>query len=430
MKESHNEFKDQLATIKASPLHKTDREILIKIAKLSLKDGYCYMSQKQLAAEIHDDLGSGSLPTLQRHLYRLQAAKILRADINAGERGQNYYQVDWDILKSLPEDFKLPPFLKNDDPEAKQERLAKLKEHRQENDCGTPNDIENAMQMVEMWLKMIPALIATKAELIEAEGLEVYENTHRFLLANVIWGLAETIGYKVNKKKLFSDEVVGQTDVFLPRISLGEPTDPTSPSEGVHDDPHHPHENPTSPSVSDGTTHITLMEHPHHGHITLMEHPHHFDGTPTSPSTEGDVQTRNSGVNSLVLSDDVTLPSSTSKIKNQNQNPDPEPSTAQEKLIATSSVESLFICSVKPTPIPSVDSRPSSQNAPQSSAVAAGEAEVTSNGHRHHWTGKNEMSAEQREALETEKAEIMANPQNAAIYQRMKAILNKTAVTA
>lgn len=93
------EFRERLRLVKASPLHKTDREILIKIVKLSLKEGYCYMSQKKLAQELYEELGSGSVPTLQRHLYRLQDAKILCADINAGEKGVAGFDA-WGFVES------------------------------------------------------------------------------------------------------------------------------------------------------------------------------------------------------------------------------------------------------------------------------------------------------------------------------------------
>ena len=118
-------FNKQRTDILKSPLVKTDREILIKIAKYSLHKGYCYQFQKVLALEILNSLDRGSVSTLQKHFYRLRDTKILRIKVNAGENGENHYQIDWDVLNGLPANFELPPFRKNDTPEAKQERLAK-----------------------------------------------------------------------------------------------------------------------------------------------------------------------------------------------------------------------------------------------------------------------------------------------------------------
>jgi len=105
-------FAKQRNDILASPLEKTDHEILIKIAKLSLNKGYCYQFQKVLALDILKDLGRGAVRTLQNHTYRLRDAKILLIKVNAGEQGQNHYRIDWDVLNSLPVDFRLSPFRK------------------------------------------------------------------------------------------------------------------------------------------------------------------------------------------------------------------------------------------------------------------------------------------------------------------------------
>lgn len=67
-------------------------------------------------------------------------------------------------------------------------------------------------------------------------------------------------------------------------------------------------------------------------------------------------------------------------------------------------------------------SRPSSQDARQSSTVAAGEAKGTSIGHPHRGIVKTEMSAEEREQYEQL---MQSNPRMVEIQHRMRAILNK-----
>jgi hypothetical protein len=122
-----NEFSHQLAAIKTSPYRLTDREILIKIAKLSLKDGHCYMNQDKLAQQITGEQNiSCSVQSLQRHLYRLEEDGVLHTQVKAGPGGVNLYKINWERLATLPPDFKPAAFRKNDTAEKRQQRIASL----------------------------------------------------------------------------------------------------------------------------------------------------------------------------------------------------------------------------------------------------------------------------------------------------------------
>lgn len=73
-----------------------------------------------------------------------------------------------------------------------------------------------------------------------------------------------------------------------------------------------------------------------------------------------------------------------------------------------------------------IDSRPLSQDAPQSSALAAGEAKGSSMRDNPKGTVRTGMSAEDRERKEQYERLLQSDPRAAEIHNRMKAILNKS----
>jgi hypothetical protein len=107
--------------------------------------------------------------------------------------------------------------------------------------------------------------------------------------------------------------------------------------------------------------------------------------------------------------------------------------TAEDKLVSTTSVDSVLATPnevVIPTPTASVvnsgiviDSRP--HDRPSSATAAAGRAKTTANACGYREIVKREMSADEQAAYDAKQAEIMAHPQQAELYRRIKARLEK-----